>query len=185
MKLRYFGILPRNCFFTADAAVAGGGAAATVEGTAAEAPAEAAPKAEAPKVGVFERAKGYLKDRGELVQELNTLKGQVTTLQAEATSKDATIANQNAELTELRDGRDTLQAEVDRLETEQTTIEKAASSKTVETMARLGVPAAELPKAIDVAAMETSEELRKKFASITDPSERAAFYAKHEARMLS
>jgi hypothetical protein len=122
--------------------------------TAPTAPAEPAePAASAPKkLTIFDRAASFMQDRGTLVKQISDLTGSVSAHLATIAERDQTIVTLNAELSELRTGRDQLAATIAGLEKNQTTVANGVTS----TLAEIGVPLDKLPAAeADTTAAKT------------------------------
>jgi len=116
-------------------------------------------------VGLTERAVSAEADRDLLQTQIDThLREQADVIEA---------------LTSLRGDLEGARTEVTRLSTDLATARAAATTvadQTIETVAALGFPAADLPASTDTA---TGGSLAEQFDAISDPAARTAFYEKH------
>jgi hypothetical protein len=115
---------------------------------------------------VFQRAAAFLQTRDGFAGELAQRDQTITSLQTAISQRDQTIAQQTAELNELRSGRDQLQQAMTRLESENLNV--------VDRVAALGFEANRLPAAVslDQVAENSIEGLQEKLKQENDPAKR-------------
>lgn len=135
---------------------------------------EQPPAPGAQTAGLFDRALAYMQTKDGLAAKISGLEAENKRLQAELEKANGTIQAQNAELGELRAGKEKIEAALGKLETEQTTVSG--------TVAALGFQAQKLPPQNPIEASgDTEEELLAQFRAETNATKKADLAAKLRA----
>ncbi len=130
--------------------------------------------------------KAALASKDKLTTDLTASKAEVDRLVKALAEAEKTAGDEKTRADGLQSQLEAGQKTIDELTGKVTTLEtssKTVSENVLETVAKLGIPAAELP-ANTLEQGSSAEELRAQYAKIKDPTARGAFYAKHEAQML-
>lgn len=163
-------------------APSGGGPETTAPAAETAPPAEPAPASEtppaaaastaAPKVGLREGAKMLLQTTAQRVQEVNTLKAQITALTGERDAARAQVGQMETKLAELQNLLTNTQAENTQLKAEVKTVEDA--------IAEIGIPPASLPAQAKSGSSpaDTEEELVNRIQASRDSAERGELVLK-------
>lgn len=136
-----------------------------------EEPATSATAAPGARLTVFQKAASYLHGREAQAAEIVSRDNTITDLRAQLASATAGISARDAELIELRQGRDQLQTAVAQLEGDRRTV--------TQTVASLGFEQSNLPAAaqLDHVAENSVEGLALKLKSETDDVKRSEIRA--------
>lgn len=138
------------------------------ESVEAPVPGQSAPA----RPNVFQRAQVYLQDRKQLANTLAAQAGEIEQLRGKIADAENKLLQKDAELADLRKGRDDLQQAIDALEKK--------SGDVVDQLATLGFPAAQLPptQSIEQAAEHSPEGLADAMRRESDPVKQAALRQK-------
>lgn len=147
-------------------------------------PQPAAAATEPAKPSVFDKAMALLKPKAEMLEQIKALESQVQVradaiaqLNTKVTELEATITSQNVKLAEMVK----LEAALEKLTTDQKTVETAAIDK----VAALGFPSKNLPAATSSdektgGTTPDADAILEQLNAIKDPQEQTKFYQDHE-----
>jgi ATP-dependent Clp protease, protease subunit len=148
-------------------------------------PASPMPATVPPDTTVFDKLKGLLKPKAEMAAEITGLKTQIEVRDSSITQLNAKIVEQQKTIEGFQTVASQmveLQADLEKMEKEQKTVEAAAIDK----VAALGFPAQDLPPQVSddkkggTPEGRSSEEILKEMNAITDATAQTKFYRAHE-----